>query len=65
MDAKIIEILDKNNKYCSHGDTVNYADPPKVFEDCDGSFLFDGIKHLILIGKCGIQQSILDIKTSA
>ncbi|MFM2434784.1 MAG: hypothetical protein RL063_763, partial [Pseudomonadota bacterium] len=41
MDAKIIEILDKNNKYCSHGDTVNYADPPKVFEDCDGSFLFD------------------------
>ena len=41
MDAKIIEILDKNNKYCSHGDTVNYADPPKVFEDCEGSFLFD------------------------
>lgn len=41
MDAKIIEILDKNNKYCSHGDTVNYADPPKVFEDCNGSFLFD------------------------
>jgi 4-aminobutyrate aminotransferase / (S)-3-amino-2-methylpropionate transaminase / 5-aminovalerate transaminase len=41
MDAKIIEILDKNNKYCSHGDTVNYADPPKVFEDCQGSFLFD------------------------
>ncbi|MES2181609.1 MAG: aspartate aminotransferase family protein, partial [Pseudomonadota bacterium] len=41
MDAKIIEILDKNNKYCSHGDTVNYADPPKVFEGCEGSFLFD------------------------
>jgi 4-aminobutyrate aminotransferase/(S)-3-amino-2-methylpropionate transaminase len=41
MDAKIIEILDKNNKYCSHGDTVNYADPPKVFEDCEGSYLFD------------------------
>jgi len=41
MDAKIIEILDKNNKYCSHGDTVNYADPPKVFEGCEGSFLYD------------------------
>ena len=41
MDAKIIEILRKNDKYCSHGDTVNYADPPKVFEDCQGSFLFD------------------------
>ena len=41
MDTKVIEILDKNNKYCSHGDTVNYADPPKVFEGCEGSFLFD------------------------
>jgi 4-aminobutyrate aminotransferase-like enzyme len=41
MQTKIIEILDKNSKYCSHGDTVNYADPPKVFEGCDGSFLFD------------------------
>jgi len=41
MDQKIIEILEKNEKYCSHGDTVNYADPPKVFENCDGSFLFD------------------------
>jgi 4-aminobutyrate aminotransferase / (S)-3-amino-2-methylpropionate transaminase / 5-aminovalerate transaminase len=41
MDTKIIEILKKNDKYCSHGDTVNYADPPKVFENCEGSFLFD------------------------
>ncbi|NBQ85486.1 MAG: aminotransferase class III-fold pyridoxal phosphate-dependent enzyme, partial [Methylophilaceae bacterium] len=41
MDKKIIEILAKNDKYCSHGDTVNYADPPKVFENCEGSFLFD------------------------
>jgi len=48
MDQKIIEILEKNDKYCSHGDTVNYADPPKVFENCDGSFLFDekGIPYL-------------------
>ncbi|GBG03964.1 aspartate aminotransferase family protein [Azospira sp. I13] len=41
MTQNIIEILDKNKKYCSHGDTVNYADPPKVFASCDGSFLFD------------------------
>ncbi len=48
MDQKIIEILEKNDKYCSHGDTVNYADPPKVFENCVGSFLFDekGIPYL-------------------
>ena len=48
MDQKIIEIVEKNDKYCSHGDTVNYADPPKVFENCDGSFLFDekGIPYL-------------------
>ena len=48
MDQKIIEILEKNDKYCSHGDTVNYADPTKVFENCDGSFLFDekGIPYL-------------------
>ena len=48
MDQKIIEILEKHEKYCSHGDTVNYADPPKVFENCDGSFLFDekGIPYL-------------------
>ena len=41
MDSRIAEILAKNETYCSHGDTVNYADPPKVFESCDGSFLFD------------------------
>lgn len=41
MSPKIIEILEKNDRYCSHGDTVNYADPPKVFESCDGSFLYD------------------------
>ena len=41
MQQKIIDILDKNARYCSHGDTVNYAEPPKVFENCEGSFLFD------------------------
>ena len=28
-------------RYCSHGDTVHYTDPPKLFDRCDGSFLFD------------------------
>jgi 4-aminobutyrate aminotransferase / (S)-3-amino-2-methylpropionate transaminase / 5-aminovalerate transaminase len=41
VEQNTIEILAKNEKYCSHGDTVNYADPPKVFASCDGSFLFD------------------------
>lgn len=28
-------------QYCSHGDTVHYTNPPKIFESCDGSYLFD------------------------
>ncbi len=35
------ELLDKEKKYCSWGDTVHYSDPPKVFESCEGSFLYD------------------------
>jgi len=27
--------------YCSHGDTVHYTEQPKVFERCEGSFLYD------------------------
>jgi len=34
-------LLDKENRYCSHGDTVHYAEKPKFFERCQGSFLFD------------------------
>lgn len=41
MDQKIINILEKDKKYCSYGDTVHYADPPKVFESCEGSYLYD------------------------
>ena len=41
MDQKIIDILEKDKKYCSYGDTVHYADPPKVFESCEGSYLYD------------------------
>ena len=28
-------------QYCSHGDTVHYTEPPKIFEGCDGSYVFD------------------------
>ena len=37
-------------KYCSFGDTVHYVEPPKVFERCEGSYLFDarGVAYLDL-----------------
>src|SRR5438309_1482023 len=34
-------LLDKDSRYCSYGDTVHYADPPKIFNRCDGSYLYD------------------------
>ena len=27
--------------YCSYGDTVHYAEPPKLFSRCEGSFIYD------------------------
>src|SRR5215475_882691 len=36
-----VELLALEDKYCSHGDTVHYTNPPKIFEGCEGSFLFD------------------------
>ncbi len=27
--------------YCSHGDTVHYMDPPKIFTGCEGSYMLD------------------------
>ncbi len=39
--SKTEEILEKDKRYCSYGDTVHYADPPKIFASCDGSYLFD------------------------
>jgi len=36
------ELLALEARYCSHGDTVHYTDPPKLFADCEGSYLFDG-----------------------
>ena len=44
MDQKIFDILEKDKKYCSYGDTVHYADPPKVFSSCAGSYLYDDDK---------------------
>jgi len=35
------ELLEMDRKYSSYGDTVHYYDPPKIFSDCDGSYLFD------------------------
>ena len=35
------ELLELEAVYCSHGDTVHYTDPPKIFERCEGSFLYD------------------------
>lgn len=44
------ELLEKDRRYCSYGDTVHYADPPKFFSNCEGSYLFDetGIPYLDL-----------------
>jgi len=35
------ELLALEAQYCSHGDTVHYTDPPKIFERAEGSFLYD------------------------
>ena len=35
------ELLALEAVYCSHGDTVHYTNPPKIFESCEGSFLYD------------------------
>src|ERR1051325_7265673 len=42
MPASESELLALEQLYCSHGDTVHYTDPPKLFERCEGSFLYDG-----------------------
>src|SRR4029077_1183039 len=34
-------LREKEAKYCSHGDTVHYSPVPKIFQSCEGSFLFD------------------------
>jgi len=36
-----IRLLAKEARYCSYGDTVHYAEKPKIFERCKGSYLYD------------------------
>ncbi|HET8731741.1 MAG TPA: aminotransferase class III-fold pyridoxal phosphate-dependent enzyme [Moraxellaceae bacterium] len=35
------QLLADESRYCSFGDTVHYVDPPKIFERCDGSYMYD------------------------
>ena len=35
------EVLELDSEYCSHGDTVHYDKVPKVFTNCEGSFMYD------------------------
>jgi len=36
------ELMQYEATYCSWGDTVHYMETPKIFERCEGSFLYDG-----------------------
>src|SRR6516164_8669646 len=48
--TKTAELLELERKYCSFGDTVHYLEPPKVFADCEGSYLYhdEGTPYLDL-----------------
>jgi 4-aminobutyrate aminotransferase-like enzyme len=35
------ELLRLEALYCSHGDTVHYTEQPKIFDRCEGSFIYD------------------------
>ncbi len=41
MSISEAELLKKEKKYCSWGDTVHYLEPPKFFERCEGIYLYD------------------------
>src|SRR5512140_842517 len=45
-----LALLEKESRYCSHGDTVHYAEKPKFFGRCAGSYLYDlhGTQYLDL-----------------
>lgn len=36
------DLLAREARHCSAGDTAHYLDPPKIFRGCDGVFLVDG-----------------------
>ncbi len=42
------QLLADEARYCSFGDTVHYTDPPKIFERCEGSFLYDAANRPFL-----------------
>jgi len=44
------QLLESESQVCSYGDTVHYAERPKIFERCEGSYLFDlhGVRYLDL-----------------
>ena len=42
MTLSEAQMLEDEAKYCSFGDTVHYVNPPKIFERCKGSYIFDG-----------------------
>src|SRR5690349_23197733 len=39
--TRAAELLELERRYCSFGDTVHYLDPPKVFSNCEGCYLYD------------------------
>ena len=39
--TKAAELLELERRHCSFGDTVHYLDPPKVFSNCEGCYLYD------------------------
>ena len=34
-------LLELEARYCAHGDSVHHAEPPKIFDHCEGSYLYD------------------------
>lgn len=42
MNDQEADLLRLEALYCSHGDTVHYVEPPKIFTRCQGSYLYDG-----------------------
>src|SRR5438046_414961 len=41
VDSQEESLRAKEARYCSHGDTVHYSPVPKIFQSCEGSFLYD------------------------
>ena len=35
-------------RYCAHGDSMHNAEPPKIFDPCEGSYLYDKRRYAIV-----------------